>query len=167
MTIVGARLREAMSARGIEQLELANAVGCTQGAVSQILSGSTLRSRFLPEIAEYLDVSLPWLRGEDVPRDRHVPEGASFPPRVRTVMMEVTLPSEAALARMFEGLLRPLDRTMPVGELAQVLARRLPIGFAQLRDLLPEHSTDVSLARDEDVPAPAKAHRERPPSSRT
>lgn len=53
-----------MTQRKVEQDELANAVGCTQGAISHILTGQTLRSRFLPEIAEHLKVPLGWLRGD-------------------------------------------------------------------------------------------------------
>lgn len=64
MSITGDRLREAMTLRGVDQKTLADAVGCSQGAISQILMGNTTRSRFLPEIADYLDVSLRWLRGE-------------------------------------------------------------------------------------------------------
>ncbi len=64
MTIIGDRLRQAMIERGVEQAEVAAAVKCTQGAISHILTGETLRSRFLPEIAEYLQVPLAWLRGD-------------------------------------------------------------------------------------------------------
>ena len=167
MSIIGDRLREAMAARGVEQLELANAVGCTQGAISQILVGTTLRSRFLPEIAEYLGVSLQWLRGENVPRDLGASATAYVGAKPQTVTMQVLLPSEAALARMFEGLLLPLDLTRPKDEIAQLLARRLPTGFAQLRDLAPEHAPAVIPARGEAVPPPARDHRESPPSSRT
>jgi phage repressor protein C with HTH and peptisase S24 domain len=52
-----------MSARGVEQGDLAQAVGCSQGAISQILTGRTSNSRFLPKIAFTLGVSLPWLLG--------------------------------------------------------------------------------------------------------
>ena len=64
MTIVADRLRLAMADRKVDQPALADAVGCTQGAISQILTGSTLRSRFLPDIAQYLRVPLAWLKGE-------------------------------------------------------------------------------------------------------
>jgi phage repressor protein C with HTH and peptisase S24 domain len=64
MTIVADRLRLAMADRKVDQPGLAEAVGCTQGAISQILTGSTLRSRFLPDIAQYLRVPLLWLKGE-------------------------------------------------------------------------------------------------------
>ena len=53
---VSARLHQAMVERGIEQQELAKAVGCSQVAISKILSGHTLRSRFLPDIAAVLGV---------------------------------------------------------------------------------------------------------------
>ena len=54
MTILADRLRDAMTARNMDQKELADAAGCTQGAISQILVGKTQRSRFLPEIAAAL-----------------------------------------------------------------------------------------------------------------
>src|SRR5690242_11948648 len=57
------RLQEAMDAKGFDQAALAKAAGCTQGAISQIMLGHTQRSKFLPEIAEALDVSVDWLRG--------------------------------------------------------------------------------------------------------
>ena len=63
MSIVGDRLKSAMSARGVDQPTLAMAVQCTQGAISQILTGGTQRSRFLPDIAEALNVPLAWLKG--------------------------------------------------------------------------------------------------------
>lgn len=48
---------------GVLQETLAEAVGCSQGAISRILAGQTRNSRFLPRIAEYLGVPLPWLLG--------------------------------------------------------------------------------------------------------
>lgn len=72
MTVVGDRLRLAMADRKVDQPALAEGVGCTQGAISQILTGSTLRSRFLPDIAQYLHVPLEWLKGQgtdDVPAE--------------------------------------------------------------------------------------------------
>jgi hypothetical protein len=81
------------------------------------------------------------------------------PPPIQFVTMQVALPSEAALARMFEGLLRPVDhQNLGAAELAQILARRLPTGLAQLRDLLPSPSMDASRERDADPQAPATDH---------
>lgn len=74
MNVVGDRLKIAMDDRGVEQAEVAAAVGCTQGAISQILTGATQRSRFLPEIADFLRVPLRWLRGETDDRGPAPPE---------------------------------------------------------------------------------------------
>lgn len=56
-------MRARMNEAGVSQEDLAAAVGCTQGTISQILLGTTRNSRFLPRIAEHLGVSLPWLLG--------------------------------------------------------------------------------------------------------
>ncbi|MBG6116227.1 phage repressor protein C with HTH and peptisase S24 domain [Sphingobium sp. JAI105] len=48
---------------GSTQEDLAAAVGATQGAISQILTGATRNSRLLPKIAENLAVNLRWLAG--------------------------------------------------------------------------------------------------------
>lgn len=63
MSVTGDRLRERMLEAGVSQEDLAAAVGCTQGTISQILLGTTRNSRFLPRIAEHLGVSLAWLLG--------------------------------------------------------------------------------------------------------
>lgn len=67
------RLQEAMEAAGLDQPALAEKAGCTQGAISQILLGNTQRSRFLPDIATALGVSVQWLRGESENRDPDSP----------------------------------------------------------------------------------------------
>ena len=59
------RFRLAMATVPIDQAALAKRVGCTPGAISQIISGTTLRSKFLPDIADVLGVSVRWLRGDD------------------------------------------------------------------------------------------------------
>jgi len=58
---------EALYKREISQSELARRLGITQGAIAQILSGRTAKSKYAPEIARALGVSLDWLNGEDVP----------------------------------------------------------------------------------------------------
>lgn len=161
------RLQRAMVDAGKDQSALARAVGCTPGAINQIVLGNVSRSRFLPDIAEELGVSLRWLRGDDVGPDPTVPRPPKPAQAQQSVTMQVLLPSEAALARMFEGLLLPLDLTAPKAEIAQLLARRLPTGFAQLRDLLPEHAPAAKHAPDEAAPAPAKDHPASPPASHT
>lgn len=163
MTITGDRLREAMADRDIDQEQLAKRVGCTQGAISQILLGNTQRSRFLPEIADVLGVPLRWLRGEAVSKE----PGGTIPPRpapdLQLVTMQVALPSEDALTRMFEGLLLPLDRNLSTAELARMLAQRLPTAFAQLRDLLPETTARGAPGRGA---GPRSGAKDRPASPR-
>ncbi|MDH4743140.1 hypothetical protein OMP43_03805 [Sphingomonas sp. CBMAI 2297] len=83
------------------------------------------------------------------------------------VTMRVALPSEAALTRMFEGLLLPLDHELSRAELARILAQRLPIGLAQVQALLPQLDQDGARGADEAPPAPATGGRESPRAPRT
>jgi len=53
-----------MLREGYNQSTLARAVGLTQGALNQILSGQTRRSRYLPELARVLSTSVDYLLGE-------------------------------------------------------------------------------------------------------
>ena len=132
------RLQKAMADAEVDQSELARIVGCTPGAINQIVLGNVQRSKFLPDIAEALGVAVRWLRGEDVPRDT----GAPIQPRAATpiqfVTLQVALPSEAALARMFLGLLKTSKTAKSMDEQALLLAKRLPNALSQLRDLLPD-----------------------------
>lgn len=57
-------MRSAMEARSLSQTDLAKEIGLSQGAIGQILSGVTTRSRYLPQIARVLGVSVEWLLGE-------------------------------------------------------------------------------------------------------
>lgn len=83
------------------------------------------------------------------------------------VTMQVALPSVAALTRMFEGLLRPLSREMSVGELAETLARRLPIGLAQVQDLRDARGWGAASEDDEAPRARATDGHESQPARRT
>lgn len=67
------RLKEAMAEAGLDQPALAKVAGCTQGAISQILLGHTHRSKYLPDIARALGVSIDWLRGDSEDRDPSKP----------------------------------------------------------------------------------------------
>lgn len=136
VTVTAIRLAEAMRKADEDQSSLARAIGITQGAISKILQGKTANSRHLPRIAHHLGASLPWLLGET--DDPEADQPAPAAPVVQFVTMQVALPSERALARMFEGLLRSMDLSAPVDAQALLLAKRLPIGLSQLRDLLPD-----------------------------
>lgn len=67
------RMRDAMRAAKLSQSELARRIGVVQGTIAQILSGDTARSKYLPDIAEQLRVSVRWLKGES---DDPSPAGA-------------------------------------------------------------------------------------------
>lgn len=66
------RLKAALTESGLDQSELARRVGCTPGAINQMLSGHTRTSRFLPDIARELGVAVDWLMGRtgDAERQR-------------------------------------------------------------------------------------------------
>lgn len=117
----------------IDQSELARIVGCTPGAINQIVMGNVRRSKFLPDIAEALGVALRWLRGEDVPRDPSAPIQPRSPPPVQFVMMPVAWPSEPALEQMFEAFLEIAGDDLSRAELARELAQQLPIGLSALQ----------------------------------
>jgi len=162
---IGDRIKERLRVLGMSEAELARRVGIRQSSINALVRGETQSSRHLHAIARELRTTAAYLLGEtDDPED-----GAPVPPAPspQVVVMPVLLPSEAALARMFEGLLRPLDRQMPVGELAQILAQRLPIGLGQLRDLVPEHAQGAWHASGEALPVPAKGGRASQPKPRT
>lgn len=136
------RLNEAMTRRGVSQSALARMVGTTQGAISLILRGKTANSRLLPKIALQLDVPLPWLMGSG--EEALASEASPLDTEPQQLMLPVTLPSPAALARMFEGLLRELPPQLDMSAQAQLLAKWLPIALSQARDLLPIASTAPS-----------------------
>ena len=155
------RLRQAMQEAGFGQSELARAAGCTPGAINQILQGNVRRSRFLPEIAEALGVSLRWLNGQNVPDRLSAPSPpAAISPRSPPIMLPVTLPAEAALAAAFQGVLLASEG-MDVAELALELAKRLPIVLRMSAGSIVEPASDRAddpLAPDG---PPADAPRER------
>ncbi|WP_084253535.1 helix-turn-helix domain-containing protein [Sphingomonas pituitosa] len=142
------RVRQAMERAQHDQSSLARAIGVTPGTIHQIMSGKIKRSKFLPEIAEVLGVSLRWLRGEDVPSDKADEDAlVPAPPPVRHLMMHVALPSEDALTQMFAALLaleRPDDSR---DERARFLAQLLPAALAQLQAQIPVEDVVASLAR--------------------
>jgi transcriptional regulator with XRE-family HTH domain len=55
------RLQKAMDEAGLDQSGLARLLDVTPGTVNQILTGRTKRSRYMPAIAQQLNVSLSWL----------------------------------------------------------------------------------------------------------
>jgi transcriptional regulator with XRE-family HTH domain len=133
--IIGARVAERRRALRLTQADLGELVGLSQQAIGKLETGGSRQSFNIGKIARALRTSTAFLEGVIEDPD----EGAQLPPppAVQLVTMQVALPPERALARMFEALLDPLDLSAPKDELAGTLARWLPIGLSQLRDLLP------------------------------
>lgn len=99
MSIVAARLSQALAERGIDQSMLARRVGATQGTISKIIQGTTRNSRYLPRIAHELGVSLPWLMGAE---DR-AGEGPAISAEDREwvdLLRQVPAPDRAALLQL-------------------------------------------------------------------
>jgi len=137
--IRGDRIAARIDAIGTSQSAIARALGISQQAVGKLIHGETRNTSKLVQLARVLLTTPAYLEGEvDDPDEGYV---APTPLPVQLITMQVALPSEAALTRMFEGLLRPLDRDLTVAELARTLARRLPTGLAQLQDLMPAPAT--------------------------
>lgn len=63
LPLTAVRLRDRMREVGVTQDDLADSVGATQSAISQILTGKTTNSRYLPKLASALAVNLNWLLG--------------------------------------------------------------------------------------------------------
>ncbi|RYE60882.1 MAG: XRE family transcriptional regulator [Oxalobacteraceae bacterium] len=135
--VVGRRIKERLATIGMSQAELARQVGMSQPAVNSLIRGASRSSTHLHKIARVLVTTPAYLSGETDDPDENAPPPPSAP-TIHHVMMAVALPSERALARMFEGLLRSMDLSAPVDAQALLLAKRLPIGLSQLRDLLPD-----------------------------
>ena len=90
--------------------------------------------------------------GEAEPEARAIE--AAVPP-VQYVALQVALPSEAALAAMFETLLALVPETATRAEAAQILALRLPSGFAGIGPYAPAQPTGLQPAAAEAPPAHA------------
>lgn len=138
---LGQRIEARRTAIGISQAELARRVGLRQSTINSLINGDSRSSRSILQIARELGTTPAFLAGETDDPDLHAPPPA--PPGPQVVMLGVVLPPERALARMFEVLLAGLPQDADRDEQALLLARRLPIGLAQLRDLLPEQVTQA------------------------
>lgn len=137
--MLGERIQALLNDRQISQSELARRVGLRQSTINGIIAGEQRSTTKLHLIARELRTTPDYLSGETDDPDLNAPPPA--PPGPQIVMMGVVLPPERALARMFEALLAGLPPEADRDEQALLLAQRLPIGLAQLRDLLPEQVT--------------------------
>jgi len=81
MTTLAERLREAMSAAGVKQVELARAAGVKPPSVADWLNGKTknIRGANLVSVAQLLNVSEAWLADGTLPRERRLESDWPFP----------------------------------------------------------------------------------------
>jgi transcriptional regulator with XRE-family HTH domain len=158
---IGERIEERRKALRIpSQSELARRAEMGQSTLNGLIRNSYRWSPHLPRLARELQTTVEYLVGDTDDPD----EGAPPPPAAPTsqfLMMPVAIPSENALARMFEGLLELVDQFAPKDELARELAQLLPTGLSQLQGRL----TETAIARRSaaaEPPVPATADREPP-----
>lgn len=148
--IIGGRIDERLSALGYSQSKLARLTGLNQSTISGLIRGEQRSSTHLHKIAQHLQTTAAYLEGDtdDPSKNAPLPPPA---PLYQAVTLQVLLPSERALARMFEGLLRSMDLSAPVDAQALLLAKRLPIGLSQLRDLLPDPGPTAAVPAERPV----------------
>ena len=138
---IGERIAERRKAKGLSQGALAERAGLSQPTIGKLESGISSGSSFMHRIARELDTTPAYLAGET---DNPALDAPSPPPVVaQQVMMPVSLPSENALAGMFEGLLLTLHELQPItgwqlDELGRELAQLLPTGLSRLQGRLIE-----------------------------
>lgn len=82
-------------------------------------------------------------------------------------MADLSLPSEDALARMFEGILMGEDLSADPSDVARMLARHLPDALERTRDVVPDPAPAASPSADTPPPTPARPRRASPRSPRT
>lgn len=152
------RLRHRLNARGLSQSELARRIGVTQATINKLAVGRSYDSKHLHKIARELATTPAYLEGEVDDPDANAPP-APPPPTVQLVTMQVALPSEAALAAMFEAQLR-VFQDLRGAELARELAKRLPNGLARLQGVTLIEESAANRESDEDDPPLSEDHRE-------
>lgn len=138
--VIGDRLAERIAASGLSFSAVARKVGVKQPTISRLVHGEQQSSKHLHKIARVLRTTPEYLSGES-----DDPDGGGVAPQLTNspqfVQMTVALPSERALAQMFEGMLEIMaeyPQQPDLEETARLLAHWLPTGLSQLRDLLPE-----------------------------
>ena len=76
---LGLRLRAERKKTKLTQKEVAAKVGCAQQTVLDLENGNVEWSRYLPDIASFLGVSMAWLTTGEGPTDRPTTAGAPIP----------------------------------------------------------------------------------------
>lgn len=88
-------------------------------------------------------------------------------PSIQFVSLPVALPSEAALADMFESLLALVPPDASRAEAARILAQRLPSGFAAIGPVVLDPGMLQQTGGEATPQSPARGRRAPAPPSRT
>lgn len=152
---IGQRIAERRKAKGLSQGALAKRSGLSQPTIGKLEAGISSGSSYMHRIARALDTTSAYLTGEtDDPDLNVVPPAVPSP---HQVLLPVSLPSENALADMFEGLLLAIHEFRPIegwhlDELGRELAQLLPTGLSQLQGRLIELPRPPRLRSSRSVP---------------
>lgn len=140
--MIGERINSLLEARGFKsQAALARAAKVAQSTLNGLINNDYRWSPHLPALARELRTTVEYLTGVIDDPDQNAPRPEPVVAPVQHVTMSVAMPSERALSRMFESFLEIIEAfpdQPDLEETARLLAQWLPIGLAQLRDLLPE-----------------------------
>lgn len=148
----GDRIAERRAIKGLSQTRLAKLAGVSQGTIGKLEAGISSGSSHLHKIARILGTTAEYLTGETNDPDLNAPVPRPEP-LTQVFMMPVVLPGEAALERMFLGLLRSMPG-VGEAELAHGLAKLLPSGLRTLQGALRYEPLDGSDGVDGDRPDP-------------
>lgn len=142
------RLKERIDAAGISYSDVARKLGVKQPTISRLAKGEQGSTARIDLLAAILGTTPAYLTGgTDDPAPNAVPEPSAR--SYQAITMQVLLPAEDVLTRMFEALLAMVDPAATREVQARSLAKNLPVGLSQLRDLVPAqgnsgHATAMS-----------------------
>lgn len=92
---IGERIKETRQIKGISQLELAEAIGIKQPAISQIERGGTKNTSYLQDIAAILHVNPYWLQTGLGPREPE--DGTTFSSRKMPLLALADVPNDGII----------------------------------------------------------------------
>jgi transcriptional regulator with XRE-family HTH domain len=161
MSILSQNIERLRRHLGDKQKDFADRFGMGQSAVSKWVNpGKEPSTDAMLKLAELASTSVDRFRSEPWhPGQR--PEAQAI------VLMPVSLPSEAALTRMFEALLDGRADPGQVDELAETLAQRLPAALARAVDSPAVPVRDEGPDPGEGAPPRAKRRQPLQPERRT
>lgn len=156
---IGERIEQRRKALGIKsQSELARQAGIRQSTLNGLIRNPYRWSPYLTKIARSLNTTVEFLIGETDDPDENAPP-PPLPPTIQHLLLPVALPSEAALAAMYEAQLRVFG-DLQGAELARALAKRLPSALGRLQAAELYEETVADPAEDKETPPLEQAHPE-------